>query len=104
MEVQALVPYALATVIDIVIRPDFDGIPPNVQQGLIHLTNNLAAVLLMASGVGIVVSIIGLMVGHWLGSHQLGERFRGSLMVSAGSGALLFLAAAAANYSVRLFQ
>ena len=95
---------ALGILGDIVIKPDFEGIPPNVQQGLIHLTNNLAAILLMASGVGIVVSVIGLMVGHWLGSHQLGERFRGSLMVSAGSGALLFLAAAAANYSVRLFQ
>ena len=95
---------ALGFFLDIVIRPDFNGIPSNVQEGLMHLTNNLAAVLLIASGLGIVVSILGLMISHWLGSHQLGERFRGSLMVSAGSGALLFLAVTAANYSVRLFQ
>ena len=95
---------AFAFFLDIVIRPDFNGVPPNVQEGLMRLTNNLAAVLLIVSGLGIVVSILGLMISHWLGSHQMGERFRGSLMVSAGSGALLFLAVSAANYSVRLFQ
>ena len=90
--------------LDISIHPDFTGLPTNVMEGLIHLTNNLAALLLMLSGVGIVVSILGLMISNWLGSHHQTERFKSSLLLSTGSGALLFVAAAAANYATTLFR
>ena len=99
-----MAPLTLATYLDIAIHPDFAGLPVNVTQGLVHLTDNLAALLLVLSGVGIVVSILGLLVASWLGSHHLGERFRSSLILSTSSGALLFVAAAAANYATTLFR
>ena len=45
---------------DISVRPDFSGLPPSVLHGLIHLTNNAAALLTLISGLGIVVSLIAL--------------------------------------------
>jgi len=89
---------------DIVIRPDLTGVPPNVVAGLVQLADNLAAVLLILSGVGIVLSLIGWMAGHWLGVHTLSERSRSGLVVSAGSGALLYLSVTAANYASGLFR
>ena len=94
----------LSAYLDISIHPDFTGLPVNVEQGLIHLTDNLSALLLTLSGVGIVISILGLLIGNWLGSHHLTERFKSSLILSTGSGALLFVAAAAANYTTTLFR
>ncbi len=48
---------------DINVRPDFSGLPPSVLHGLIHLTNNAAALLTLISGLGIVVSLIALYIG-----------------------------------------
>lgn len=90
--------------LDIVVKPQFDGLPPNVTHGLSTLTDNLAAVLLITSGLGIVLSILGMLFGHWLGFHQLSERSRSSLILSASSGALLYVAVAAANYATVLFR
>ncbi len=101
-------PHALfltvAPLLDIEIQPRFDGLPPHIEAGLVHLTDNLAALLMLASGLGIVLSLLGLQVGHWLGSHALRERFKQSLFMSAGAGAFLFVAVAAANYATGLFR
>lgn len=90
--------------LDIQIQPQFEGLPPHIQAGLVHLTNNLSAVLILASGAGIVLSILGLLVGHWLGSHALHERFKSSLLLSALAGALLFGSVSVANYATALFR
>jgi hypothetical protein len=89
--------------LDISIQPDFKGLPPNVLQGLIHLTNNAAALLTLVSGLGIVVSLIGLVFASWTSHHQLAERAKSGLAVSIAAMALLYVAVAAANYTGRLF-
>jgi len=91
-------------VADITVSPDFNGLPDSVRTGLIHLTNNAAAALLLLSGLGIVISLCGMVVGSWLQSPQLSERSRSGLLVSAGAGALLFVAVAFANYTLHLFR
>ncbi len=65
--------------LDIAVKPDFEGLPPNVVAGLVHLTNNAAAVLTLVSGLGIAVSLIGLLFAHFTHSHQLHERSRSGL-------------------------
>jgi hypothetical protein len=90
--------------LDIAVKPDFSGLPPNVENGLIHLTDNAAAVLTLVSGLGIVVSLIGLVAAHWTQNHQLSERSRSGLVVSILAIALLYLGIAAANYAAHLFQ
>ena len=89
--------------LDISVHPDFDGLPPNVHQGLVHLTNNAAALLALISGLGIVVSLIGLVFASWSSNHQLAERSKSGIAVSVGAMALLYAAFAVANYTGRLF-
>ena len=89
--------------LDISVKPDFDGLPPNVRDGLIHLTNNAAAVLTLVSGLGIVVSLIGLVIASWTSNQQLSERSKLGLAVSVAALALLYLGVAAANYAGHLF-
>lgn len=93
-----------ARLIDLSVRPDFAGLPDNLTRGLIRLTDNAAAILLLVSGLGIVVSIGGMVLGSWMQNQQLSERSRHGLVIAAGSGALLFIAVAAANYAMRTFQ
>ena len=88
---------------DISVTPDLRGLPPQVRDGLVHLTNNLAGVLLLISALGIVVSICGLVVGHQIHSHQISERSKTGLAVSISAGAILYLGVAAANYAAGLF-
>ena len=94
----------LRAYLDVSVRPDFSGLPANVHDGLVHLTNNAAAVLTLVSGLGIVVSLIGLVFASWISNPQLGERFKSGLVVSIGAMALLYLGVAAANYTAHLFQ
>ena len=89
---------------DVSVQPDFNGLPHNVVAGLTHLTNNAAAVLMLISGLGIVLSLIGLVVATWTSNHQLSERAKHGLGVSAGSIAILYLGVAAANYAAGLFR
>ena len=89
---------------DISITPDFNGLPPSVYHGLIHLTNNAAAVLLLVAGLGLTVSLIGLVLASFTANHQLTERARGGVAVSILSIALLYIGVAAANYAGHLFQ
>ena len=89
---------------DISITPDFNGLPPSVYHGLIHLTNNAAAVLLLVAGLGLTVSLIGLVLASFTANHQLTERARGGVAVSIFSIALLYIGVAAANYAGHLFQ
>jgi len=93
-----------AILLDISIKPDFNGLPPNLVHGLQQLTDNAAALLLLISGLGIVVSVAGIVIGSWLHQPQLTERARSGLFVSAGSGALLYVGVMAANYATRLFS
>jgi hypothetical protein len=90
--------------LDVNVNPDFSGLPQNVQTGLIHLTNNAAALLILVSGLGIVVSLIGLVFASWTQNPQLSERCKGGLAVSIGAMALLYLGVAAANYTATLFR
>ena len=89
---------------DISITPDFNGLPPSVYHGLVHLTNNAAAVLLLVAGLGLTVSLIGLVLASFTANHQLAERARGGVAVSIFSIALLYIGVAAANYAGHLFQ
>ena len=89
---------------DISVKPDFNGLPPNVYQGLIHLTNNAAAVLTLIAALGLVVSLIGLVIASFTANRELGERAKGGIAVSVFSVALLYLGVAAANYAGRLFS
>jgi uncharacterized protein DUF6112 len=89
---------------DITITPDFNGLPPSVYHGLAHLTNNAAAVLLLVAGLGLTVSLIGLVLASFTANHQLAERARGGIAVSIFSIALLYIGVAAANYAGHLFQ
>jgi hypothetical protein len=89
---------------DISVQPDFQGLPPNLMHGLVHLTNNVAAVLLLVSGLGIASSLVGMVFGHAFHIQHVAERSRHGLLVSAGSGAILYIAVMAANYSMGLFR
>ncbi|HUY74514.1 MAG TPA: hypothetical protein VMW11_08390 [Candidatus Dormibacteraeota bacterium] len=89
---------------DIVVRPDFRGLPPNVLAGLEHLANNAAGLLVLVSGIGIAVSLIGWVLAAFSSNPQLAERSKSSLGVSIAAVALLYLGIAAANYAGRLFS
>ena len=89
---------------DIVVRPDFNGLPPTVYHGLVQLTDNAAAVLTLVAGLGLVVSLIGLVLASFTANRELGERAKGGIAVSVFSIALLYLGVAAANYAGRLFS
>lgn len=88
---------------DIKVTPDFAGLPPNVYHGLIHLTDNAAAVLMLVAGLGLVVSLIALVLASFTANRELGERAKGGIVVSVFSVALLYLGVAAANYAGHLF-
>jgi hypothetical protein len=90
--------------LDIAVSPDFSGLPANLQSGLVHLTNNVAGLLVLISGFGIAVSVIGIVVGSWSANPHLSERSKMGLIVSAGSVAILYVAVAAANYVSHAFQ
>ena len=89
---------------NITITPDFNGLPPTVYHGLVHLTNNAAAVLMLVAGLGLTVSLIGLVLASFTSNPQLVERARGGVAVSIFSIALLYIGVAAANYAGHLFQ
>ena len=90
--------------VDIVVTPDFRGLPPNVLHGLIQLTNNAAGLLTLIAGLGIVVSLTGLVIASFTANRELSERAKGGIAVSVGALALLYLGIAAANYSSHLFE
>ncbi len=90
--------------LDVSVSPDFTGLPVNVHNGLVHLTNNAAALPTLVSALGIVVSLIGFVFASWSNNQQLAERTKSGLAVSIGAMALLYLGVAAANYSAHLFQ
>jgi len=87
-----------------VVTPDFRGLPPNVLHGLIQLTNNAAGLLTLIAGLGIVVSLTGLVIASFTANRELSERAKGGIAVSVGALALLYLGIAAANYSSHLFE
>jgi hypothetical protein len=89
---------------DIPVHPDLHGLPPSVLAGLAQLANNAAGLLVVVSGIGIAVSLIGWVIASFTSNPQLAERSKSSLGVSIGAVALLYLAIAAANYAGRLFS
>jgi len=89
---------------DISVTPDFSGLPPTLYHGLVHLTNNAAAVLTLVAGLGLVVSLIGLVLASFTANRELGERAKGGIAVSVFSIALLYIGVAAANYASHLFS
>jgi hypothetical protein len=89
---------------DISVRPDFSGLPPNVYHGLVHLTDNAAAVLMLVAGLGLTVSLIGLVLASFTANRELAERAKGGIAISILSVGLLYVGVAAANYAGRLFN
>lgn len=89
---------------DISVRPDFNGLPPAVYHGLVQLTNNAAAVLYLVAGLGLTVSLIGLVIASFTGNRELSDRAKGGIGVSVLAIALLYVGVAAANYAGRLFS
>lgn len=89
---------------DISVRPDFNGLPPSVYHGLIQLTDNAAGVLTLVAGLGLTVSLIGLVIASFTANRELAERSKGGIAVSVFSVALLYVGVAAANYAGRLFN
>ena len=89
---------------DISVRPDFSGLPPSVYHGLVQLTDNAAAVLTLVAGLGLTVSLIGLVIASFTANRELAERSKGGIAVSVFSVALLYVGVAAANYAGRLFN
>ena len=92
-----------AVLSDITVRPDLGGLPAIVVAGLIHLANNAAGILVLVSGLGIAISLIGWVIASFTSNAQLGERSKSGLAVSVGAIALFYLAIAAANYAGHLF-
>jgi hypothetical protein len=89
--------------LDIQVHPDFQGLPPNLHAALVHLTDNAAAVLVLVSALGIVVSLLMLVVASWTSSRDLGERARSGLAISILAVAFLYGAVMLANYTGALF-
>ena len=89
---------------DIGVTPDFNGLPPSVYHGLVHLTNNAAALLTLVAGLGLVVSLTGLVLASFTANRELAERAKGGIAISVSSVALLYLGVAAANYAAHLFS
>ena len=89
---------------DISVKPDFNGLPASVYHGLVHLTDNAAAVLILVAGLGLVVSLIGLVLASFTANRELGERAKGGIAISVSAVALLYIGVAAANYAGHLFQ
>ena len=89
---------------DITVHPDISGLPPTVINGLAHLANNAAGLLVIVSGIGIAISLIGWVIASFTGNPQLAERSKSSLGVSIAAVALLYLGVATANYAGRLFS
>lgn len=89
---------------DISVRPDLSGLPPSVVAGLSHLANNAAGLLVIVSGIGIAVSLVGWVFASFTSNPQLAERSKSSLGISISAVALLYLGIAAANYAGRLFS
>ena len=89
---------------DINVHPDLSGLPANVLAGLAHLANNAAGLLVIVSGIGIAVSLIGWVTASFTSNPQLAERSKSSLGISISAVALLYLGVAAANYAGQLFS
>ena len=89
---------------DITVHPDLHGLPPSVLAGLGQLANNAAGLLVLVSGIGIAVSLIGWVIASFTSNSQLAERSKSSLGVSIAAVALLYIGIAAANYAGRLFS
>ena len=89
---------------DINVRPDLGGLPPTVLSGLTHLADNAAGLLVVVSGLGIAVSLVGWVLASFTGNPQLAERCKSSFGISVAAVALLYLGVAAANYAGRLFS
>jgi hypothetical protein len=93
-----------AFVTDVSVHPDLHGLPPSVLHGLAQLANNAAGLLVIVSGIGIAVSLIGWVIASFTSNPQLAERSKSSLGVSIAAIALLYIGIAAANYAGRLFS
>lgn len=89
---------------DIGVTPDFNGLPPSVYHGLVHLTNNAAALLTLVAGLGLVVSLIGLVIASFTANRELAERAKSGIAISIFSVALLYIGVAATNYAAHLFN
>lgn len=89
---------------DISVHPDLHGLPSTVLAGLAQLANNAAGLLVIVSGIGIAISLIGWVIASFTSNPQLAERSKSSLGISIGAVALLYLGIAAANYAGRLFS
>ena len=84
--------------------PDYVGLPSPVRDGLVHLTNNGAGLLVGVSGLGIALSLMGLVFASLTGDRALAARASSGAVVSMAAVALLYLGVATVNYTARLFS
>ena len=63
-----------------------------------------AVPLTLVAGLGLTVSLIGLVLASFTANRELGERAKGGIAVSVFSIALLYIGVAAANYAGHLFS
>ena len=63
----------------------------------------VASIQWLVAGLGIVVSLTGLVIASFTANRELGERAKGGIAVSVGALGLLYIGVAAANYSSHLF-
>jgi hypothetical protein len=86
------------------VSPDYAGMPQEVRAALIQVTNNAAAALILISGLGLALSLLGLVCATWAGNRQLTERCAATFVLSIGALALLSMGVATANYTAGLFS
>jgi len=61
---------------DISVTPDFSGLPASVISGLQHLANAAAGLVVVLAGLGIAVSVVGILVGSWSANPHLASARR----------------------------
>jgi hypothetical protein len=88
----------------IAVSPDFLGLPTQVRDGLVQLTDNAAAMLLLVAGFGLAFSVLALVGAFWTRNNALMARAQSGFAVSLSAMAVLYLAVGAANYTQRLLS
>src|SRR5258708_13554324 len=76
---------------DISVNPDFNGLPTNVYNGLVHLTDNAAAILTLVTGLGLTVSLIRLVIASFTANPELCERANAGIAGPVFSFPLLYI-------------
>ena len=86
------------------VTPRYDGLPGNLVSGLQRLTDNAAGLLTILAGLGLVLSIIGIVVGSLGENPHLAERSKRGLLISIGAVAILYVGVTLTNSVSGMFS